>query len=158
MSDYFKIVLSNRAEPSQEPEPSQSRARAERKLKRKLYIRKLFKHYITKEKLNNIKLRIIDKDYFSRGYSYAQHYINKHKITLDLISIYKDRIKNGYDDNYYYKGRFNRLNFVIGNKRLALRFVILHELGHCKLKELDNNSEFGADTYAIEQLKQEGLL
>ena len=77
---------------------------------------------------------------------------------MDLISLYADRVKNGYNDNYYYNGRGKRLNFVICNKKLALRFVILHELGHCKLREVNNNSEYGADSYAIEQLKQEGLL
>ena len=160
MSDYYKILLSNRAEPSQEPEPKgRAKTRAKRKLKRKLYIRKLVKHYISKEKYNkDVKLRVIDKDKISRGCSFVNHYINKHIITLDLISLYSDRVKNGYNDNYYYNGRGKRLNFVKGNKKLALRFVILHELGHCKLRELDNNSEFGADTYAIEQLKQEGLL
>jgi hypothetical protein len=128
-----------------------------RALKRKTIIRKIFKRYISQAGLEKLTgLRIIDKDESSRGCSFVNHYDNKHIITLDLISLYSDRVKYGYED-FYYNGRNKRLSFVIGNKKLALRFVILHELGHCILREKEQNSEFGADTYAIEQLKKEGL-
>jgi Zn-dependent peptidase ImmA (M78 family) len=134
-----------------------------RALKRKIYIRKLFKHYLSKEHLNKTTLRIIDKDDLSKGYSGVIHdnFTRGHTIRIDLPSIYKDRVKNGYGISYY-NNRDERLFFIRNNKKLALRFVILHELGHCILKERGDfdkkNREYNSDSYAIEQLQKEGLL
>jgi hypothetical protein len=138
---------------------------------RKRLVRNLALYYIRKSNIKSkVSLYINDNEYISRGSSRVYHDYNLHKITLDLPSIYKDRIKNGYGASYY-TGRGERLNFVIGNKKLALRFVILHELGHCinedkdRAENKDNiydkncyNTELQADNWALKQLKKEGLL
>jgi hypothetical protein len=129
-----------------------------RALKRKVYIRKLFRHYLTKVNLP-VDLRIIDRDDLTKGYSCSKRnrITGRQFIVIDLPSIYNDRVKKGYGISYY-KNRDNRLSFVKGNKKLALRFVILHELGHSILRGTGRNSEFNADSYAIDILNNEGLI
>jgi Zn-dependent peptidase ImmA (M78 family) len=130
-------------------------------IKRKKLIRKLIKGIVNKYS-SNIRIRIIDRDCKQinelNSTSYADHYANntRHTIGINLLSL-RRRIIKGYN-NSYYSGRHNKLSFVIGNKRLALRFVIYHELGHCLLREQGNNSEVNADNFAIDKLKQEGFL
>ena len=139
-----------------------------RALKRKAIIRKIFKRYIRQAGLEKITgLRIIDRDDFSRGSCYCRHYYDgKFKIVLDMVALYNTRIKWGYSDDYY-PGRHNRLSFIIGNKKLAFRFALLHELGHAinscgyvinSREELESNTEVNADNYAIRQLQKDGLL
>lgn len=129
-----------------------------RRLKRKRYIRKLFKHYYLKTPTNKTVLQIIDNDDKSQQSSSASHWGDgRHRIILDLPSLYNVRVKIGFN-NGYYPDRNTRLYFVKNNKKLALRFIILHELAHCALRERGANSEYRADTYAIEVLKTEGAI
>ena len=130
-----------------------------RKLKRKKLIKKLFLNILKNKIVNKTKIRIVDREDYPRNKSsFVIHKNNntKHTVTINLLGL-KDRIKNGYDDSYY-SDRPKRLDFVKKNRKIALRFVLLHELGHCILREQDNNSEFNADSYAIDILKNEGII
>jgi Zn-dependent peptidase ImmA (M78 family) len=129
-----------------------------RQLKRKRYIRKLVKYYISKagQLSKLVKLKIIDRAELSYGYSSLTEQKDKYLITLDLIN--RDRkIREGYFNDYY-ENRAEVLNFVRGNKKLALHFVILHELGHAVLRDRGKNTELNADNYATDRLRQEGFL
>jgi hypothetical protein len=137
-----------------------------RGLKRRRLLRKLLKKLTVNNPLNKrLNFGILDKDKISQGFSCLRETPKNYILKLDLQSILKDRIKNGYIDNYpYYKGRHNRLNFVIGNFKLCLRFVILHEYGHAIYRDLyksnfsNTKSELFADDYAINRLKELNLL
>lgn len=129
---------------------------------------------IPKDYHSLIKIRITDTP-FIRGNSSRCKTIYNDKlnndiyriiINLDLISL-KDTVKNGYTDHYY-QTRRNKLFFVIGNRRLAIRFVLLHELRHAyqriyKVKRdnkynlnwvLNKVKEIDADDFAISKLKE----
>jgi len=130
--------------------------------KRKKLIYDLIKKNIPSDFNRKLTIKIIDKDDTSRGFSRIKSCFNpktgktKSNIYIDLIAL-KDRIKSGYSDDYY-KGRKNKLNFVLHNKKLALHFVILHELGHIVNTSFNHNSDVYADDYAISELKNQGLL
>ena len=130
-----------------------------RALRRKKLIRKLFFNYVKNSGVDEkAGLRIIDRDDFSIGSSYVRHYYSgRFKVVLDLVSLYNQRIYWGYSGDYYPE-RPERLAFIKGNKKIALRFVLLHELGHILLELAGDNTEYKADSYAIEQLQKEGLL
>jgi Zn-dependent peptidase ImmA (M78 family) len=133
-------------------------------IKRKKLVRKLAKKIIAKY-ADNIRLKIIDCDNTQVEYpgtSFAKHNDNftKHIIGINILSL-AHRVKYGYSGlGEYYQGRGDKLSFVKGNRKLALRFVILHELGHCLFKRSKNlkTRECNADDFAINTLTQEGLL
>jgi hypothetical protein len=140
--------------------------KANREYNRKKLIKKLFKN-IAKDIPSDIptELRINADDNYSKCYSFVNYYNFKNKITLSLIGL-KERIKWGYSNDYY-SGRHEKLAFVLHNKKLALRFILLHELGHTVmrkelgLEEMHKSKEVCekfADDFAIEQLKKQGLL
>jgi hypothetical protein len=125
-------------------------------IKRKRLIKKFLKSIPEVKQLRNpVKLTITNNDGDYYRSNFVMHTNYSHLITLRLPTIDK-RIKKGY--NSYYPGRFERLSFVLNNRRLAIRFIILHELGHCILQENYGNSESGADDYAINKLRELGLL
>lgn len=130
--------------------------------KRKKLVHDLIKKNIPSNFNRKLIIKIIDKENISSGYSKIKSIIDtrtgdiKSTIYIDLIAL-KDRIKSGYSDDYY-KGRKNKLNFVLHNKKLALHFVILHELGHIVNTSFNHNSDVYADDYAISELKNQGLL
>lgn len=107
-------------------------------LRRNKLIKKLFEKTMS---LNNdviktpCKLRIQAKGRISgqAKYTYKKNtgLIFKTSVVINPKMIKLWDIKKGYN-NGYYNNRHEKLNFIIGNYKKALRFVILHEIGHIK--------------------------
>jgi len=184
MSDYLKILLSNRAEPSQEalsraiepeprqePEPSQSRAKTRAKGQ---YIRiyndknNTKKHDIIKDILHkallpykdilpNFRIYIYDKE---KGFNTKTSiYKNEHRIDFniaELLRIYK----NPADLTRVDKDHISQLKTF----RQYLIFVLYHELGHFKSKDYfyfnygKGREELRADYFSLRILKRIGVI
>jgi len=129
--------------------------------KQKELIKKLFKNYVKKLSIEKLPIKIrVTKSYISFSKTWNFHYNNKpakNFVNIGLKGI-KYFSKKGYSDSYY-NGRHEYLNFLIGNKHLHLRFVILHELKHSIDRLTENEvTEKNADIFAIEKLKEFGEL
>ena len=99
-----------------------------RLLKRVKLIKKLSNRLYDLTTKSDIPLNISIKNGISRTNSYSKILQNKIRITPDNIKYI--RIKNGYNDGYYI-GRKNKIDkYILNNYKKALRFVILHEIGH----------------------------
>jgi len=128
-----------------------------RKLKRNRLIKKLFYHLCDKSGLDykgSIPVKIIIQD------MYKIHQINSsfarskldfespdfnilyQKMFLSMVSL-KDKVKHGYSNDYY-SGRHEKLNFVIGNRKKALLFVMYHEIYH-----FIQRRKYGIDFYDL---------
>ena len=129
-----------------------------RKIKKRKLINNLINDTINKLHLKNVKVNLIDKNEKSKGFSasMSNKKLTRHKIIIDLIGL-KKQIREGYTNDYY-TGRAERLSFVKNNKKLALYFVILHELAHIILRLNKNNFEYHADSFAIINLQKQGLI
>ena len=122
---------------------------------RKKLIHKLVKNLTPDYIRQNINIKVIDRDDISKGFSqmiYKNWQRKKYTLKIDVVSVYNDRVKNGFG-NGYYPGRQDKTSFVLNNKRLALRFVILHEIGHIIGRLNNSNTELFADDYAITELE-----
>ena len=106
-------------------------------LRRNKLIKKLFEKTMS---LNNdviktpCKLRIQAKGRISgqAKYTYSKNtlLIRKMSVVINPTMIKIWDIKKGYD-NFYYTGRAEKINrYIVGNYKKALRFVLLHEVGH----------------------------
>jgi Zn-dependent peptidase ImmA (M78 family) len=103
-------------------------------LKRNKLIKKLFIKYsqLTDDIKIPCHLRIQKR---SPHGSHAKFYSSiNNKIINTSVTICPDNIKNyiikkGYS-NSYYSNRHEKLHFVLHNYKKALRFAILHEIGH----------------------------
>lgn len=128
--------------------------RSSRVIKQRKLIKKLFEN-ILKAKNITEKINLQIKNDEIRAISSARYYNDGsvRKLVLNIGGI-KRFSKYGYS-NRYYPNRHEKLGFVIGNRKIQLRFIIYHELHH--LITLSGN-ELEADNYAIENLKQDGLL
>jgi hypothetical protein len=140
-------------------------------LKRKELIKKLTRHIISDVSYEglpiNLRVSNIGKRCYAKSHFTYNGILIKHTINLSLDSLWRN-VKYGYNDGYY-AGRCNKLSFVIDDRKIALRFVILHELKHVidvskagsfstyKLNGLYNN-EKNADDFAIDYLHNKGLL
>ena len=183
MSDYLKILLSNRAEPEpsqsraiepeprQEPEPSQSRAKTRAKGQ---YIRiyndknNTKKHDIIKvilhkallpykDILPNFRIYIYDKE---KGFNTKTSiYRNEYRIDFniaELLRIYK----NPADLTRVDKDHISQLKTF----RQYLIFVLYHELGHFKSKDYfyfnygKGIEELRADYFSLRILKRIGVI
>jgi hypothetical protein len=142
--------------------------RKKRIAKRNELIKKLCRHYktITNYNYNTpLNFRIAWHYCGGRAKFYYNRYNNeilKNIITINPYDVKNYSIKYGYKDDYY-KGRANKLNPLCkGNYKIALRFVILHEIGHshfyCKYQQAKNRytterQERFADAFALRYLK-----
>ncbi|MHA1704078.1 MAG: hypothetical protein ACTSWK_17640 [Promethearchaeota archaeon] len=131
------------------------------KTKRKKLIRQLINDLLKDIPLNDdLKIRINNGGMYlnnkARRYYNPDNRQRYSRIILNLGSI-ENRIKFGYS-NSYYKDRDKRLSFVKGNRKLTLYFIILHEIGHCYLRQIKQNTEYNADSFSIFYLNKLGIL
>ena len=139
-----------------------------KQLKRKKEIKNLFNRIKSNFDFNGIPLSITVKEK-GKANSLACDYtilsgIKKITVIVSINSI-KKRVKEGYLDDYY-KGRAKKINpFILGNRHLTYRFIILHEISHaidliknygfekyCKLDDITR--ETSADDNALNNLKR----
>src|SRR3990172_10168061 len=119
-------------------------------------VKKLFTHYVKKVNYDNIipvKIRI-SKHYggnYNRPYtSWLNNNLIENHVIINPDVIRKRRIYEGYTIDGYYKGRHLKLNpLVLHNNKRAIRFVILHELGHAyfNVKHIERTKK----SYTIER-------
>ena len=140
--------------------------------KRKKLIKDLFeelKGSIIKYNPDNVKIKFRVQKGYSGNSSGVTYWSDKDSDKLDLLSIklnlysFKRRYKEGYTD-YYYKDRGRFLNnYILHNRKNALKFILLHELAHCKIalhnktnysKVDKSNNERLADRIAIKLLNK----
>jgi hypothetical protein len=145
-------------------------ARNKRLSRRNDLIKKLYKHCKIVTQYND--LCIHDTLRFSKitnggknitRYRKSDGFIFRNTVIINPDIIKHDLIKYGFNGDTYYKGRADKLNkYVIGNYKSALRFVILHEIGHAVLNSKSNNfnkyqlerKERYADSFALRYINK----
>ncbi len=154
---------------------------SKRELKRKGLIRDLYRkllddcidkkyHRIIKFRINN-KINLVAQTVCysknTRILTGFNNSVNSGKLIKSIIVInlksLENECNNGYK-NVYYQGRADNLNFVIHNKKLGLKFVLLHEIRHTR-QRIENlqfkskgDREFDSDNFAINYLRENGDL
>jgi hypothetical protein len=108
-------------------------------IKRDKLIKKLVRHYLNDSELNSDLIKCRIKKLHSGVAGRMIYYFDNHKnitkasIILNPYIIRNDRIIYGYPKNSYYLNRDIKINpLIINNYKQALRFIILHEIGHLK--------------------------
>lgn len=115
-----------------------------------------------------LKIRIAksQKGNFNRLYMDWQYNPLYNIVTINPDTIKYNRIHAGFTVDGYYKGRHEKINrYVLNNYKSALRFVILHEIGHaffnCKYRNYKGISniplkrkELYADNFAKRYIKK----
>jgi len=146
-----------------------SKTYKEQEARRNRLIRRLFNYYKKELQAEGLPIKLMIQNKGNMYGSSRAHYIFQYygnytgrvaKVILNIRAI-DQRIKEGYGEDYY-KGRNIRLAFVLHNRHICLRFILLHELAHCisylrgnlnRINHKDHSHEVYADSFALEHLK-----